>query len=31
VRKLAAIMAEEGLLRAMWEVGYFPSLERRGT
>ena len=24
VRKLAAIMAEEGLLRAMWEVGYFP-------
>lgn len=25
VRKLAAIMAEKGLLRAMWEVGYFPS------
>jgi hypothetical protein len=24
VRKLAAIMAEEGLLRATWEVGYFP-------
>jgi hypothetical protein len=31
VRKLATIMAEEVLLRAMWEVGYFPSLERRGT
>ena len=24
VRKLAAIVAEEALLRAMWEVGYFP-------
>jgi hypothetical protein len=24
VRKLAALMAEEGLLRAMWEIGYFP-------
>ena len=24
VRKLAALMKEEGLLRAMWEVGYFP-------
>ena len=24
VRKLAALMAEEALLRAMWEVGYFP-------
>ena len=24
VRKLTALMAEEGLLRAMWEVGYFP-------
>jgi hypothetical protein len=24
VRKLAALMAEEGLLRAMWEVGYYP-------
>jgi hypothetical protein len=24
VRKLAALMAEEGLLRAMWEVGYLP-------
>ena len=24
VRKLAALMNEEGLLRAMWEVGYFP-------
>jgi hypothetical protein len=24
VRKLAALMAEEGLLRAMWEVDYFP-------
>lgn len=24
VRKLAVLMAEEGLLRAMWEVGYFP-------
>jgi hypothetical protein len=24
VRKLSALMAEEGLLRAMWEVGYFP-------
>ena len=23
VRKLAALMKEEGLLRAMWEVGYF--------
>jgi hypothetical protein len=23
-RKLAALMNEEGLLRAMWEVGYFP-------
>jgi hypothetical protein len=24
VGKLAALLAEEGLLRAMWEVGYFP-------
>ena len=24
VRKIAALMNEEGLLRAMWEVGYFP-------
>jgi len=24
VRKLAALMKEEGLLRPMWEVGYFP-------
>ena len=24
VKKLAALMSEEGLLRAMWEVGYFP-------
>ena len=24
VRKLAALMAEEALKRAMWEVGYFP-------
>jgi hypothetical protein len=24
VRKLGALMNEEGLLRAMWEVGYFP-------
>jgi hypothetical protein len=24
VRKLSALMKEEGLLRAMWEVGYFP-------
>lgn len=24
VRKLAALMTEDGLLRAMWEVGYFP-------
>jgi len=24
VRKLGALMKEEGLLRAMWEVGYFP-------
>jgi hypothetical protein len=24
VRKRAALMVEEGLLRAMWEVGYFP-------
>jgi hypothetical protein len=24
VRKLTALMAEDGLLRAMWEVGYLP-------
>lgn len=24
VRKLAALMAQEALLRAIWEVGYFP-------
>ncbi len=24
VKALAALFAEEGLLRAMWEVGYFP-------
>jgi len=24
VRKLGALVKEEGLLRAMWEVGYFP-------
>lgn len=24
VHKLAALMSEEGLLRAMWKVGYFP-------
>ena len=24
VKKLAALLSEDGLLRAMWEVGYFP-------
>ena len=29
VRTLAALMSEEGLLRAMWEVGYSGPIRRR--